>query len=270
MESPGSLHWRWRGLSCLEFEGDGHSLIIDPCFRRFPPWRMLFGRLTLTLNTAVPAADYDAILVTHPHWDHLLDAPHLALSGTGGVYGSPQTATLLVVLGVPENKIHRLAAGESLYIDGFRLGVLPAQHERVPGFGAGEIGHHLKPPLRARDYRLDAYFSYLITLAGIRVLTDPGVNPAGTRSADILFIQPQRCEAYYREVLERVAPRMVVPIHWDSLFHAGARPGQNYLRPRFGWPPLSRVSLPRFAAMVAHVSPGARVIIPEIDVWYWL
>jgi L-ascorbate metabolism protein UlaG (beta-lactamase superfamily) len=270
MQRPGSLHWRWRGLSCLEFAGDGHSLIIDPCFRRFPPWRMLFGRLTPTPEAAVSAADHDAILVTHPHWDHLLDAPQLALRSTGGVFGSPQTVALLGVLGVPENKTHPLAAGESLSIDGFHLGVLPAQHERVPGFGVGEIGHHLKPPLRARDYRLDAYFSYLITLAGIQVLTDPGVSSAGAQSADILFIQAQRCEAYYREVLERVAPRLVVPIHWDSLFHAGARPKQDYLRPRFGWPPLSQVSLPRFAAMVARLRPGVGVIIPEIDVWYWL
>jgi hypothetical protein len=268
MAKEGVFNWRWRGLACLELRIGQHTILVDPCFRRFAPWRMLWGRLTPTPATALDVADCETILITHPHWDHLLDTPQLAVHAPGGVYGSAQTADLLKALGVPAGRIHRVAAGDALSGDGFYLEVLPAQHERVPGFEAAELPPHLAPPLRAREYKPDVYYSFLITLGGMRVLTDPGVNPAVLRRAEVLFIQPQRDEAYYREVLNGVEPCLVVPIHWDSLFHASANPRQSYLRPRFGWPPLTWLSLPRFSALVARLRPAARVIVPQIDAWY--
>jgi L-ascorbate metabolism protein UlaG (beta-lactamase superfamily) len=268
METEGFLNWRWRGLSCLELEAGGHTILIDPCFSRFPPWRMLWGPLTPTHGLAAQVRSCDSILITHAHWDHLLDAPQLALAASAAVYGSAGTAELMSGMGVPRGLVHQVSAGDSLSAEGFRLEVLPAEHEPVPGFGVGEPARGLRPPLRARDYRMDAYFSYLVTIGGQSVLTDPGVNPSAARRAEILFVQPQRGRTYYRDLLQRVQPRLVVPIHWDSLFRAMPRPCRRYLRPRFGRPPLARVDLHAFSLWVGYVLPTTRVIIPEINVWY--
>ncbi len=265
MAQERGLRFRWRGLACLEIESGSARLLVDPCFRRFPLWRMCWGYLTPT--PGLKCARASPILVTHAHWDHLLDAPPLACSTGAEIIGSANVVRLARARGVPPVLLREAKAGDCLGGAGWQLEVLPGRHEWVPGFGAGKLPRRLRLPLRARDYRLDAYFSYLITLDGVRLLTDPGMSPREARPADILFVQPQRSEAYYRETLARVRPRLVVLVHWDSLFRASPKPAPSYLRPRCGWPPLKRVSLPQFASLIERMAPTARVVIPEIDVW---
>jgi L-ascorbate metabolism protein UlaG (beta-lactamase superfamily) len=258
------VRWRWFGLACPEMELGEQTLVIDPCFSRFPPWPMLLGRLRPSQRTPFSYDNCRGILVTHSHWDHLLDAPGLALASGATIYGSANTGTLMGNSGVPVAQRQGVQAGEKFQSGDFRVEVLQAEHEKVPLYGVGLVPPGLRPPFEARDYRLDNYFCYIIAAGSIKFMTDPGVNPHMLPEADVLFTQPHRSERYYRRVLDMVKPRLVVPIHWDSLFRYSPRPPLNYWRPRMGWPPLKRVNLTVFASMIKRLSPGAEVIIPEI------
>lgn len=193
-----------------------------------------------------------------------MDAPVLSLSTGAKVIGSANTCELVRLLGVPGERIRPVLAGDRMTLGEFELEVFPYEHERVPGFLPGKLGESLHPPLRARDFRMDCGYSYRVSVGGLSFLTDPGLSPSWITAADVLFIQPQRDETYYESVLERVRPRLVVPIHWDSLFRWTARPPRRYLRPRLGWPPLKLVDLASFVRMVQKISPSTGVLVPEV------
>ena len=260
--------WRWLGLAGLEISFRQETLVIDPCFRRFPAWRMLLGRLEPTPNAWRFVRGCGYILVTHAHWDHLLDAPSLARAFSAPIAGSDNTVQLCRILGLPEGQLRMVAAGETITFGSFNVDVLPAEHERVPGFNPGALPSSLKPPLRARDYLPDAYYCYRIDAAGLSLMTDPGLNPSLNNHADVLFVQPHRRREYYGRLLESIKPRVIVPIHWDSLFRFSPEPPLSYLRPRLGWPPLSRVDLRKWAGMIAGFSPDTGVVIPRPFVAY--
>ena len=255
--------WRWLGLAGLEISYRQETLIIDPCFRRFPAWRMFLGRLEPTPSASRFVKGCDYILVSHAHWDHMLDAPGLAKAFSAPMVGSKNTIRLGRILGLPESQSSRVAAGEAITLGSFKVEVLPAQHERVPGFNPGALPSGLKPPLRARDYLPDAYYCYRINAGSVTLMTDPGVNPCVNNPADILFVQPHRSRHYYRKLLGSVKPKIIVPIHWDSLFRFSPEPPLSYLRPGFGWPPLKRVDLKKWAESITRLSPATEVVIPR-------
>jgi L-ascorbate metabolism protein UlaG (beta-lactamase superfamily) len=266
--SNSGLSWRWHDLACVELCFGRQTLFVDPCFSRFPLWRMFGGRLQ-PAATAFEFADSCAgIMVTHSHWDHILDVPGMAIAAGANIYGSANTAGLMKLAGVPAVQRQIVGQADSFRAGVFQVEVLLSQHEKVPLFGPGPLQSGLRMPLKARDYRLDAYLCYLITAGSLRLMTDPGVKPLNLPEAAVLFIQPHRSELYYRRVLAMVKPRLVVPIHWDSLFRYSPHPPLTYWRPRQGWPPLKRVSLTAFAAMIKRLSPISGVIIPELGVYY--
>jgi L-ascorbate metabolism protein UlaG (beta-lactamase superfamily) len=156
-------------------------------------------------------------------------------------------------------------AGDEVSLHGFDVRVLKAQHIKTPGFEPGPLRPMLQPPLRAGDYRLDDYYSFLISASGYRFLTDPGVRPGELPPADVLFLNPHHDEEQCAALLRQVRPRLVVPNHWDDFFRSLSDP----LRPaiialRWGWPPLKRVDLDEFERVIQRLAPGTRVFRPEI------
>jgi hypothetical protein len=110
---------------------------------------------------------------------------------------------------------------------------------------------------------MDACYTFRIQAGGQALLA--GNHPA---HADVLFISPYHPRAYLEPLFHAVSPRLVVPIHWDDF----TRPLSQPLRPMLltrrqgltGWPPIRRLGLDGFAAMVRDFLPGARVLLPEI------
>jgi L-ascorbate metabolism protein UlaG (beta-lactamase superfamily) len=266
------LQCRWLGVAGVELSAGGQTLVIDPFFTRFPFWRMWPGRVRPDRDLiAATLRRCDHVLVTHAHWDHLMDVPHVALNTGAAVAGSRNTCQLLEVLGVPPGQIRQISAGERLSLGEFQVEVLPAQHGRTPIDRTinGPLRPGLKPPLRAFDYRMDACFSFLVRVGGYRLLIGPGENPVESRPADVLFVGVIKTvpdpPAYYAALLRRVRPAVVIPYHWDDLFSPLSRPLRpTFQLPEWAFPPLRRVDLAAFSRMITHTAPGTRVLVPEI------
>jgi L-ascorbate metabolism protein UlaG (beta-lactamase superfamily) len=260
------LKFRWLGVAGVELDIGDQVLAIDPFVTR-PRLRCLCG------GRVVPNADViadrlprcDHVLVTHAHWDHIMDVPELACQTGSTVLGSTNTCRLMAVCGVPEAQIRRVQAGDSLGLGRFQIDVLPGEHMWLPGFGSGLVAPALHPPLRLRDYRMDECFSFLIAARGWRVLVWHSIRAEKAPRADILFVGPTDLSASGEALLAAVQPQLIVPVHWDDPFRPLARPVRPFFElRRWALPPVRRIDLNRFAERVRAVVPEAHTFVPEV------
>jgi len=250
-----TLSFRWLGVAGIELRLGERVLLIDPFLTR-PPLRYLrFGRPApdvARISRHIPNCDY--ILVSHAHYDHLMDVPVLLHQNPQAIAcGSPNTCRLLEVAGVPQNQRRLIAVGERLVLPPFKVSVLHGEHVRLPpGFRfAGSLPEILRYPLRLSDYRMDECFAFFLEADGYRILYGEAPQPA-----DVLFAAPLRFSV---ETLKIIQPRLIVPIHWDRFF----RPLDKPVRPLPGLPRYVN-SLKRFKRMVETTLPGVRIWLPRL------
>ena len=262
------LGFRWLGAAGIELVANGETLVIDPFFSRFPLWRVWLGRVRSNRALAAEKAPRcDLVLVTHAHVDHLLDVAEVVRNTGALVLGSPATCRLLAAEGIPALRIHEIAPGAELTLGSFRIRVVPGAHRTLFGrpILTGPLPSRLKPPLRARDYRMDHCYSFLIESGGCRLLDWAGVGAEGALPADVLFVSPCGEAADYQALLSAVQPRAVVPIHWDDFFRPLSRPVRPMLQPSArGWPPLQTTDLARFRRIIKRAAPSTQVFVPRM------
>ena len=261
-----STTFRWLGAAGIELKKNGQVLVVDPYLTRFPIWKLWWVRVAPDrVRIAEKFRGCDFALVTHAHFDHIMDVPDLIRDTGATAFGSANSCQLLAACGVPENKIRQIVTGDRLAVGCFQVEVRGAAHMGIPGFGSGPLAASLKPPLRARDYRMDNCGSFLITVDGLRLLTDPGRQPGDAAPADVLLVYPGLEAGYYEALLSVVRPQVVVPIHWDDLFHPSSDPIRPFWQPpRWACPPLKRIDLLEFRRRIERAVPGTRVLAPEV------
>jgi L-ascorbate metabolism protein UlaG (beta-lactamase superfamily) len=258
------LTFRWLGVAGIELRLGREVLAIDPFFTRPKVLRLLAGRRVrpnVELATRI-LPSCSALLVTHAHYDHVMDVPAIALHTGVTVYGSENTSALMRILGVPGRQIRQVGVGDQFQCGPFHVEVLPGQHMRIPAekMFNGPLPEKLRIPLRLSDYRMDKCFSFRVEASGVRVLV--GSHPA---PADVLFTIPLNPAVNYEQLLPTVQPRLVVPIHWDLMFRPLTRPLRPMLTtagPRNRLP--RRVDLENFRRRTERIQPEAKVLIPEI------
>jgi L-ascorbate metabolism protein UlaG (beta-lactamase superfamily) len=94
-----SLDIRWLGVAGIELRAIEQILVIDPFVTRPPFRRMWWGYIlsdSALAAATVPHADF--VLVTHAHWDHVMDVPAVIDQTMAKAYGSPNTCQLLTIL----------------------------------------------------------------------------------------------------------------------------------------------------------------------------
>jgi L-ascorbate metabolism protein UlaG (beta-lactamase superfamily) len=264
-QSRRTITFRWLGVAGIELQMDDSILLIDPYVTRIPFRKLWLGRVQpngALVREKIPRADF--VLVTHAHFDHLLDVPEVVRHTGATAYGSSNACRLLAACGVQENRIAEIQAGDRLPLGPFAVQVLTAEHVPVAGFGPAPLPKPSSPPVRARDYRMDVCFAFLLSSGRLRVLTDPGEHPGVVPPADLLFLYPYQDRTYLEALLSQARPRMVLPLHWDDPFRPVSRPPRPYFQPpRLALPPLRRINLAEFARQVQEIAPQAVVLIPE-------
>jgi L-ascorbate metabolism protein UlaG (beta-lactamase superfamily) len=269
-EKPGQRcnEMRWLGVAGIELRANEQILVIDPFVTRPPFRRMWWGRVRSDATLAAATVPHgDFVLVTHAHWDHVMDVPAVIDQTRAIAYGSPNTCQLLAILGVPEEHLHEINVGDRLTVGTFQVEIFPAEHGLVLGrpFATGSLAPHLHPPLRMRDYHMDACFSFLIEAEGLRFLDWSSEQVNSAPPADVLFVKPHQERAYYEVLLDMVQPRVLIPIHWDDFMRPLSQPLRPMLKPpRLAFPPLARVDLTTFRQMIKRIAPQTKVFLPEI------
>jgi L-ascorbate metabolism protein UlaG (beta-lactamase superfamily) len=268
MTTGPSIWFRWLGVAGIELRLDDHTLVIDPFLTRPPIWRMWFGRLRPDrelIAQKIPTCDH--VLVTHAHWDHLMDVPEVLRQTDAVALGSPNVCRLLQALGVPREQIREIGAGDRFTLGPFHVGVLRGEHTKILGRVPYNrpLPQRLEAPLRLRDYCVDECFCFLIEAAGRRLLDWGSVRAETAVRADMLFTGPEQDTAYYKILLGKVRPRVVVPTHWDDFFRPLSRPLRPFFKPpAWTWPPLQRMNPARLKRTIERIAPGTNVLVPEV------
>src|SRR4029453_10730774 len=147
------------GTNGFQFESGNHALLVDPYFSRINLWRVVLGSSLQPdehrIDDAMKqlASKVDAILVTHGHLDHLLDAPVLMRKTEARLIGSRTAVELAGRAGVPAFRCHGVTEGDVLRVGPWRIRAFNATHDRlfwiVPFTGEGRGSG---PPRRAADW----------------------------------------------------------------------------------------------------------------------
>jgi hypothetical protein len=271
-----SLEFRWLGVAGFELKFGGSILLVDPFVTRPPAYKLLFGRTRpdgALLRRHIPHADH--ILISHAHYDHLLDAGEIAGYSGGRVYGSENTCRIVEVCGLSVAQVVRVREGMTLTPgpspmkgeggDSFRVSVMAGEHTPVPVFGPGKLPERLHYPLRLRDFVMDEDFTFLIQAGGTRVLAWHHWRPSPAPRADVLVIGADIRLEELGELIDQVQPRLLIPTHWDNFLRPLSKPLKPFFRPPCPGHPLPERYDPwEVKRYVGRVRPGVEVWVPVL------
>ena len=243
--SPSPFQVTFLGASTLLFEDASQALLIDGFFTR--P-NVSFSNTTVTPNeTAIDDALEAAhitttavtrtlslvgVVVNHSHYDHAMDSSVVADRTGALLVGSETTANIARGRMFPEAQIRVINGGENFCVGRFRVSPVRTGHVPLP-FGLDNPGDITTPtaPATVGDYKGGGTFAIFVQYSGrgrtVMVQGSAGFSPGALqgRSATVaylavgglsLFSNTAHRDAYWNEVVV-VAPRRIVPIHWDSL-----------------------------------------------------
>jgi L-ascorbate metabolism protein UlaG (beta-lactamase superfamily) len=225
----------WMGTAGLYVTDGETGFFIDPFVSRYSLMKVLCG-FSLPAQTHIiedwinrtGCRQAQAVIVTHSHYDHALDAPFFAQKTEGLLVGSDSTAWIGLGAGLPEKQIKVVRPGDRLNLGKFEIVFIESRHSkavlgRVPW--PGEINGPLTPPAAASRYRLGQVFSLFVTHPNGSFVH---LGSAGYRegmfkdlTAHTIFLCIAGREDT-RELLRctalAVKAKQIIPIHFDDFF----------------------------------------------------
>ena len=225
------------GTNGYQFEFKGHALLVDPYFSREDLLSVALGsrlqpdasRIDDGLKHLAPKAD--AILVTHGHFDHLLDVPSVMAKTRARLVASASSIDLARRAGASSGDA--IKPGDVRRIGPWKIRVLSATHDRLFGkvpfdrppsqAGLSAEAAKTEPPQRAADWICGEPVAFLIEANGQRIYIDSGGTPAQLPPNErvdlaILGMALPDSRARLHAVLERLHPRYILPSHQDDFF----------------------------------------------------
>jgi L-ascorbate metabolism protein UlaG (beta-lactamase superfamily) len=207
----------------------------------------------------------DFVLVTHTHYDHILDVPHIALKTRAAVIGTESTENVMRAYAVPEEQLITVRGGEDYQFGSFSLRVIPSIHSALDHkryFSSAIAPAGMKAPLTLEQIHPEGgTLAYLIRFQGHQILAFGGMNYI---EREIVGLEPDvaligagasRKEVYdYSGRLMRDLhyPSMVLPTHWD-----------NFLAPYSASQQANLDALQSFVQEILAASPKTKVIVPK-------
>jgi L-ascorbate metabolism protein UlaG (beta-lactamase superfamily) len=230
-----SVQATWMGTAGLYVTDGDTGFYIDPFVSRYGLFRVGLGfslpprheliRQWAAMTGGKTAA---AVLISHSHYDHAMDAPFFARAAEAPVYGSKSTAQVARGAGLPEHQIRVIRDREKISMGKFTATFIksihsPALFGKIPW--QGEIQQPIVPPDSASAYREGGTFAILIDHPKGSMLHygNPGIKPGifARITADVLFLSiggRKDTPSLIESVVAPLKAKIVIPIHFDDLF----------------------------------------------------
>jgi L-ascorbate metabolism protein UlaG (beta-lactamase superfamily) len=267
-----SVRITYLGTNGYQFETAGHSLLVDPYFSRISlaraglGWPVRPNSLRIEEGLTHVSPKVDAILITHAHFDHLLDAPNIAERTGARLLGSVEAVEIAVRMGAAHDHCVAVRPDAIRTIGPWHITVFPAAHDRIPIMGVPFNGPlPADRPRRARDWVCGQPLAYLIRANGQSIFIDSGgtaavLPPAVSGSIDLAILGTALPDSRARLVtaVTRLHPRYVLPSHQDNFFLPLAR--------GFVFGPLTNFPSVRQQYEAAHL-PGRLILLDYFRPW---
>jgi L-ascorbate metabolism protein UlaG (beta-lactamase superfamily) len=228
------LELEWLGTAGYRLTFDGQTLLIDPYLTRVP-LSSVFRREATHADRALhdrflsPAAlNVAGILVGHTHFDHAIDVPELARSLDTKAFGSSSLVQLMTLHAMPERAVE-VEPHRPYELGPFTVRFIPSLHSKlllgykVPFDGALTCDHLDR--LSPSAYRCGPVYAIHIEVAGTSLYHQGSANliddqvPAGGVDVFLAGIAGRSFTAsYWRRILPRLDPAVVVASHYDDFF----------------------------------------------------
>jgi L-ascorbate metabolism protein UlaG (beta-lactamase superfamily) len=230
---PEAVRVTYLGVNGYQFEANDRALLVDPYFTRAGLTAVALqqrikpdeARIAFGLQHIRPRAD--AVLVTHAHFDHLLDVPEIMRRTHARLVSGATAVNLTISCGSPCTDCFIVQPGSIRAIGPWRIRTFPAAHDRVLGWLPFR-GTKTQPgtcPEKASDWRLGEPMAFLIEAKGKRIYVDSGgtlevLPPAEIAPVDlaILGVALPDSRKRFRAAIDRLRPKYVLPSHQDDFF----------------------------------------------------
>ena len=181
----------------------------------------------------------EAIFVSHTHHDHVMDAPYMAKRTGAKVYGTSSAANVCKGGNVPEDQIGVFKAGDTFQVGDYEITILKSLHSK-PTVLNNDLGQTIDAPLvqpeKLRNYKEGGSYDFYVRHKEKTYLIRPSFNYIEGQldgyKADVLFLgvaglakaDEKTEETFFKETVEKVSPKLIVPLHWDNFFSRLDRP----------------------------------------------
>jgi L-ascorbate metabolism protein UlaG (beta-lactamase superfamily) len=214
-----------------------------------------------TINAHIERAD--VILVTHTHYDHVLDVPYIALKTHAAVVGTESTENVMRAYGVPGDQLLTVRGGEDYEFGGYSVKVIPSIHSALDHkryFSSERAPAGMKAPLTLRQMHPEGgTLAYLIRFHGHQILAFGGMNYIereieGLRP-DVVLVGAGASRTEIHDYAGRLMralqfPAVVIPTHWDNFFAPYGTSQQPALDALRAFVQEVKVASPKTAVMV--------------------
>ena len=246
-QKKSGLTVKFLGVTTLVFD-DGETAIMTDGFFSRPTYLALAGKIGPNENRIESAlqkasvSSLAAVIPVHSHYDHALDSPIVAARTGALLIGSESSANIARGYNFPEDRIRIVNDGQTMTFGRFKITFIISEHLPTK-FAHGKISEPLKPPSGVIDYKVGDCYSLLIEhdRRSILVQGSAGSRPHALkgRHAEVIYLgigglngtKPEYQEQYWKEVVQTVGAKRVIPVHWDNFF----KPLDEPLQPERGF-----------------------------------
>jgi L-ascorbate metabolism protein UlaG (beta-lactamase superfamily) len=269
----GGATFRWLGTSGWRVDIGTKTLLVDPYLSRFktglfePPFNQDTELTVDTTRIADHPGTPQTILVTHTHWDHFNDVPHIAGQSGARVFGTLTAYQLGLAYGLPTSRLAPVKGGEVLDFGDYTVEVVASVHSRNASYSLAFPGVRVTPPPKPAtiaDLPEGDTLAYQVTVRGGPSVFFMGASDFVERNLaglapDVAMIAVPSTDVTHQYVPRLLAaldwPATVVPVHWDNFEVELRNP------PTVTGKDKDRLDL--FVAAVRDLAPRTRILLPE-------
>jgi L-ascorbate metabolism protein UlaG (beta-lactamase superfamily) len=225
----------WLGTAGVLLEDGDTGILIDPYVSRFGILKIALGLPLLPDTKAVKKwsqrlgkNNIKAVIVSHSHFDHSLDAPYFVVETDSVLIGSESTINVGRGASLKAEQLTKVEPDQNIQVGSFTLKFIESLHGpallgRIPY--PGTIDKPLTPPRPARDYKLGKTYAILISHPSGTIMHHgsagfvPGMYDGIKTDVVLLGIAGRgNTQEYLNNVPLKLGAKLVIPVHFDNFF----------------------------------------------------